>query len=537
MENIILIGFMGTGKTIIGRKLADRLNWDFIDTDSEVERVTGKTIPQIFKQFGESRFRSEEKLVVRKLGKRKHLVVATGGGTVLDSENVACLRENGILICLTANLETILKRVKAGQSRPLLSGKEDLKQKIEELLSVRSQAYSAADINIDTSFDKPDQVVEKIIQNLQERKKMQAPVDIYLDLDKRSYHIYIGQGLISSVDCYLKELNLGKRVLLVSNPKVFGLYGDLVEKNLSSAGYRVVPALAPDSEEAKSLEVAGKLYDLAYDNELDRQSVVIALGGGVVGDLAGFVAATYMRGVAFVQVPTTLLAHVDSSVGGKVAVNHGHLKNNIGAFHQPSAIIADTSSLAHLPEREFRNGLAEVIKSAAIRDEGFFRYLDDEMEHVLERDQSALERIVAVTAGIKASVVEEDEKDTGLRNILNYGHTVGHGIESASSFSLCHGESVSIGMVAAGHIAAAMGIAASAEVERLRALLVRAGLPVSVPERVNADAVVSAMNRDKKISRGRLRFVLLTRIGEAVMRNDVPMELVRETLLRSYAVA
>lgn len=171
MENIILIGFMGTGKTIIGKRLAERLNWDFIDTDIEVERVTGKTIPQIFKQFGEARFRSEEKLVVKKLSKKKHLVVATGGGAVLDSENVSCLRESGILICLTADPETILKRIKAGQNRPLLSGKEDIKQKIEELLSVRLQAYSVADLNIDTSSDQPDQVVEKIIQNLRSVKR------------------------------------------------------------------------------------------------------------------------------------------------------------------------------------------------------------------------------------------------------------------------------------------------------------------------------------------------------------------------------
>ncbi|HAU31868.1 MAG: 3-dehydroquinate synthase [Desulfotomaculum sp. 46_296] len=528
MENIILIGFMGTGKTIIGRKLADRLNWDFIDTDSEVERVTGKTIPQIFKQFGESRFRSEEKLVVRKLGKRKHLVVATGGGTVLDSENVACLRENGILICLTANLETILKRVKAGQSRPLLSGKEDLKQKIEELLSVRSQAYSAADINIDTSFDKPDQVVEKIIQNLQERKKMQAPVDIYLDLDKRSYHIYIGQGLISSVDCYLKELNLGKRVLLVSNPKVFGLFGELVEKKLSAAGYRVIPALAPDSEEAKSLDVAGKLYDLAYLNELDRQSVVIALGGGVVGDLAGFVAATYMRGVAFVQLPTTLLAQVDSSVGGKVAVNHPRGKNIIGAFYQPKLVLSDINLISTLDDRELRTGLAEVIKCAVIADREFFSWLVDHIGDLLDRRPEALTRAISTSCRIKAEVVQEDETESGRRAILNFGHTVGHTIEALSGYNLYrHGEAVAIGMAAESRLANELGILTKKDEERILGLIKKTGLPWELPGQLPIDQFMVSILKDKKVIDREYTFALPVRIGRAEVIKGIPEEVLR----------
>jgi 3-dehydroquinate synthase len=279
------------------------------------------------------------------------------------------------------------------------------------------------------------------------------------------------------------------------------------------------------------------LYGQLNEIGAERGTPLLALGGGVVGDLTGFVAATYFRGLPLVHVPTTLLAQVDSSIGGKVAVNHGMLKNNIGAFHQPLAIIADTSALETLPEREFRNGLAEVIKSAALRDEGFFRYLETAIEQIMGRDQRALEHMVAATAGIKSSVVEEDEKDTGLRNILNYGHTIGHGVESASSFSLCHGECVAIGMVAAGHIAIAMGMVSPVEVERLRALLLRAGLTVAVPESVDRDTVLAAMTRDKKILKKRLRFILPTRIGEVVMRDDVPMDLVRETLARSYAVA
>jgi 3-dehydroquinate synthase len=347
----------------------------------------------------------------------------------------------------------------------------------------------------------------------------------------------VGAGALKLVGDELLRLGFSGAVVVVTDEIAVALFGEAVESSLVAAGLSPEFIVIPPGEDRKSLDTAGMMYGRLNEMGAERATPLVALGGGVVGDLTGFVAATYFRGLPLVHMPTTLLAQVDSSIGGKVAVNHGMLKNNIGAFHQPLAIIADTSALASLPAREFRNGLAEVIKSAALRDESFFRYLETGIERILEREVQALERVVAVTAGIKASVVEEDEKDTGLRNILNFGHTVGHGIESASAFALCHGESVAIGMVAAGSIALSMGIIDSGEVERLRALLVRAGLPVTVPETVDMDAVLSAMTRDKKISKKRLRFILPTRMGEVVMRDDVPMELVRETLVRSYAVA
>ncbi len=347
----------------------------------------------------------------------------------------------------------------------------------------------------------------------------------------------VGAGACALVGDELQRLGFSGIVVVVTDDNVVGLLGAEVERSLVASGFRPEFIVIPHGEEQKSIDTAGMVYGRLNEIGADRSTPLIALGGGVVGDLTGFVAATYFRGLPLVHMPTTLLAQVDSSIGGKVAVNHGMLKNNVGAFHQPAAIIADTASLALLPEREFCNGLAEVIKSAAIRDEGFFSFLETEIESVMARDARVLEHIVAVTARIKASVVEEDEKDTGLRNILNYGHTVGHGIESASAFSLCHGEAVAIGMLAAARIAAAMGIAADAETERLRSLLSAAGLPTAVPVDVEAEEIVAAMGRDKKIQRGRLRFILLPRIGEAVIRNDVPMEIVRKALLRSYAVA
>jgi len=347
----------------------------------------------------------------------------------------------------------------------------------------------------------------------------------------------VGAGAIQQLGDELVRLGFSGLAVVVTDENVVGLLGEEVERSLVTAGFAPEFIVIAPGEERKSLETAGMMYGRLNELGAERATPLVAVGGGVVGDLTGFVAATYFRGLPLVHVPTTLLAQVDSSIGGKVAVNHGMLKNNIGAFHQPKAIVADTAVLASLPVREFRNGMAEVIKSAALRDEGFFRYLETDIGRILERDAQALERVVAVTAGIKAAVVEEDEKDTGLRNILNFGHTVGHGVESASSFALCHGEAVAIGMAAAGLIAHAMGMIALEDVDRMKALLLRAGLPVTVPESVEMGAVLNAMTRDKKISKKRLRFILPTRIGEVVMRDDVPMELVRETLVRSYAVA
>jgi 3-dehydroquinate synthase len=351
------------------------------------------------------------------------------------------------------------------------------------------------------------------------------------------YRMSVGAGALDLIGDELSRLGFAGTVVVVTDENVSSRFGDVVERSLQSSGFSPEFIIIPPGEEQKSLEAAGTLYGRLNEVGAERRTPLVALGGGVVGDLTGFVAATYFRGLPLVHVPTTLLAQVDSSIGGKVAVNHGRLKNNVGAFHQPLAIVADTSVLAELPEREFRNGLAEVIKSAAIRDEGFFRYLETQMDDVMRRNPDVLERIVAVTAGIKAAVVEEDEKDSGLRNILNFGHTVGHGIETASSFALCHGEAVAIGMVAAGRIAVELSLCAEAETERLKALLLRAGLPVAVPDGIDIEVVLSAMTRDKKIAKGKLRFILPTRIGEVVIRSDVPMDLVREAIVRSYAVA
>ena len=351
------------------------------------------------------------------------------------------------------------------------------------------------------------------------------------------YRLSVGPGALQTTGDELRRLGFRSTAVVVTDETVAALFGDKIERSLAEAGLSPTLISIPPGEERKSLETASMLYERLNQLGAERSTPLVAMGGGVIGDLTGFVAATYFRGLPLVHVPTTLLAQVDSSIGGKVAINHGMLKNNVGAFHQPLSVIADTSTLLHLPARDLRNGLAEVVKSAMIRDPGFFEFLEDNMDDILGQDSLTLEKIVAATARIKSAVVQEDERDSGLRNILNFGHTTGHGIETASGFALYHGEGVAIGMVVATRLAQTMGLLHESDATRLTTLLSRAGLPVSIPAHIDSAVVMSAMTRDKKRVGGRLRFILPTHVGDVVVRTDVPEQLVEDTLLNCYANA
>jgi 3-dehydroquinate synthase len=345
----------------------------------------------------------------------------------------------------------------------------------------------------------------------------------------KSYPVYIGAGQLVQAGRYLKERGFTGRLVVIADDAVNKLYGTVLGRELEDKGFQVSTLEVSAGEEQKSLENAGRLFQALSAIRAERSTPVLALGGGVIGDLAGFVAATYQRGVPLVQLPTTLLAQVDSSVGGKVAVDHGQLKNMVGAFYQPEQVIADTGTLKSLPAGELINGLAEVIKSAAIRDGVFFSFLEDNMGRIKSLDEAVLEEVVFQSVSIKAGVVAEDELDMGLRHILNYGHTIGHAVESASDFAIKHGNAVAIGMVAAARIASRLGMLDEGEAERLKKLIVRAGLPAGMPD-LDVDEVMQAMQHDKKVRAGKTRFVLLKSIGDAVITDDVPSDLIREVL-------
>jgi 3-dehydroquinate synthase len=355
-------------------------------------------------------------------------------------------------------------------------------------------------------------------------------IDVPVKLGARSYRIAVGAGLLSQAGPEISRLGVGRKVALITDPVIHGLHGLVVTRSLAGAGFDVTTVMLPEGERAKTLEVAERTWDRLLEAGLDRGSTVVALGGGAVGDLAGFVAATYMRGVHFVQLPTTLLAQVDASIGGKTAIDHPRAKNLIGAFHQPRLVLADTGVLQTLPEREYRSGLAEVIKHGIVLDAAYFDEVERNAAALAKREPQILERIVAGSCRLKASVIERDEHEAELRHVLNYGHTIGHAIEAVTGYArFAHGEAVSLGMVAEAGVAERLGLAATETRARQVRLLETMGLPVrevgEAPERV-----IEAMARDKKGKEGRVPFVLAPEIGRFRIVFDVPKPVILEAL-------
>jgi len=353
---------------------------------------------------------------------------------------------------------------------------------------------------------------------------------VKVELGINSYEIYVGSGLLAQTGHWLKESGFSGKLVIITDPTVKGLYGEALNQSLDKDGFNVTTLLVPEGEEQKSLETAGRLYHELTDCYAERATPILALGGGVIGDLTGFVAATYQRGVPLIQIPTTLLAQVDSSIGGKVAVDHGQLKNKIGAFYQPRLVIADINTLRTLPANELANGLAEVIKSAVIRNKEFFAFLEKNLDRIKSLDEKALEEIVFQSVKIKTEIVEKDERDLGLRSILNYGHTIGHAIESVSDFKVEHGRAIAIGMLAAARISNQMGILDKNELIRLKGVVEKADLPTEMPN-LEVEKITQAMKHDKKVWRDKIRFVLLKSIGSVFITDEVSSSLVKEVLV------
>ena len=355
---------------------------------------------------------------------------------------------------------------------------------------------------------------------------------VSVPLGERNYSILIGAGLLSKLGTECKKLGLGQRCAVITDANVERRYAQRAVASLHRAGFDPTVIRVPAGETSKSLSVVESCYDQLARHRLERKSFIVALGGGVVGDLAGFVAATYLRGIAFVQVPTTLLAQVDSSVGGKVGVNLKAGKNLIGSFYQPRLVLCDLATLRTLPRREFRAGLAEVIKYGIIFDAGLFRRLERELDKLLKLDRATLTDVIARCCEIKAQVVGQDETESGLRAILNFGHTIGHAIENSIGYGrYLHGEAISIGQVAAARLSARVLGLTDREVERVRRLFRRADLPTQIS--LNASQrhrLFQAMKLDKKVSQGEIRFVLAESIGRVRWGWKVPIGVIKEML-------
>jgi 3-dehydroquinate synthase len=347
-----------------------------------------------------------------------------------------------------------------------------------------------------------------------------------VNFGERSYPIYVGEDLLSQTGEILRRAGLGKKVGIVTDAKVGELYLKPVEESLRRAGFSVTVVSLPEGEEHKNLEAVSAIYDRLIRERFERGSFLLALGGGVVGDITGFAAATFLRGISYVQVPTTLLAQVDSSVGGKTGVNHKEGKNLIGAFHQPRLVLIDVAALGSLPRRELAAGLAEVIKYGIIADPRLFSFLEAEMENLLALQTAALTEVIAASCAIKAKIVEKDERESEYRAVLNFGHTVGHALESATGYErYLHGEAVAIGMIQAAAISVRRGLCDQDSFERIRRLIAKAGLPTEIAPRVEPEELIQCMEVDKKSEGGKIKFVLCEGIGKTRFYSLAPAEI------------
>jgi len=549
--NIFLVGLMGAGKTTVGRALARKLNKLFIDSDHEIEARTGVSIPLIFEIEGEESFRQRETEVIRDLSARSGIVLATGGGAIMRAENREYLKTRGTVIYLRASIHNILQRTSRDKNRPLLQT-ADPRRRLEELSRQREPFYrEVADIVIDTGRPNVQFLVHSILSQLdvqtdelaqelpqpgngspaghsglpfhlpvqssnffmnqQSTPSAPAPaVTLQVELGERSYPIEIGPSLLSDREL-IARLVSGKQVVVVTNTVVAPLYLERVSQTLRDAGKSVLEIILPDGEEEKNWASLMQIFDRLLGAKCDRKTTLIALGGGVIGDLTGFAASAYMRGVPFVQIPTTLLAQVDSSVGGKTGINHPLGKNMIGAFYQPQAVIA------------------EVIKYGAVIDAEFFKWIENNIDKLMARDNAALAYAIRRSCELKADVVRQDEREGGLRAILNFGHTFGHAIESGLGYGKwLHGEAVGCGMVMAADLSHRLGHIDAIDKERVCALVRAAGLPTEAPN-LGAQRWLELMQVDKKNEDGQIKFILMKPLGSHLIAG-APQEALLATL-------
>ncbi len=509
--NIVLTGFMGVGKSAVGREVAARLGRPFVDLDDLIEQKAGMSITDIFAQKGEKAFRAQEVMALREVAAQRGLVIATGGGALVDAANREMMARGSLVICLTASVSAIEARIGDAADRPLLAG-PDKQQRIVALMNERAAAYAEIPHWIDTSEKSISQVADEVIALAESGLggRLRLPVQLH---DGSGYDIMLGAGLLQEAPALLHERNLVGDVVIVSDENVAPHWSGPLLDAFAQSGGRATLVTLPAGEAHKNLASIARLYDEFLAAGLDRSGIVIALGGGVVGDMTGFAAATYLRGVRFVQIPTSLLAMVDSSVGGKTGVDLPQGKNLVGAFKQPELVIIDPDLLSTLPPDEFRNGLGEVIKHGIIADARLFAQLEGD-------GPASLESMIARALRVKIGVVQRDPFEQGERAHLNLGHTFGHAIEQVSGYTIPHGQGVGLGLIAAARLAAARGLCAPDIPQRVQDVVMRMGLPTQLTG-YDPAAIVAAMITDKKRKGGRVRFVLPRAIGDVGVYDDV----------------
>ena len=522
IKHIFLYGPPGAGKSSVGKALAERLRVPFVDLDLEIEKSVGQAIPQIMEDQGEPVFRDLETEILKRVANESPRVIALGGGALLREENRRYAEERGRVVFLETMIEALVERLQKDQNqRPLLA--DNLEQQLHALLEQRKGHYDSFPIRISLSgqstreFQKtPEQIALEIQQKLNLLCVHSA--------DGGIYDVIVQRDGFGSLGGFLRRRELGNPVAIIADETVANLYADGAVKSIEGAGYKVHLIPFPAGEKSKNMDTVMKLWREMLKTGLDRKSTVVALGGGVTGDLAGFAASTFMRGMNWVGVPTTLLAMVDSSLGGKTGFDLPEGKNLIGSFYSPKMVLADPRMLRTLPEEELRSGLAEVVKHGIIADPELFILCRRGIDLIKDN----LEEIIKRAMAVKIKIIEEDPYEKGLRASLNLGHTIGHAVELVSHFQLRHGEAVAIGMVAEAKLAERLTLASKGLSDAVAESLSALGLPILIPKELPRHELIRAMQMDKKKSNGLVRFALPVEIGRVELVDVTDLENVLE---------
>jgi shikimate kinase / 3-dehydroquinate synthase len=506
MAHIFLYGPSGAGKSTVGKALAHTLKLPFVDSDQVIEANAGMPIPWIMAEHGETVLRDQETVALKQIMKTQESVIALGGGALLREKNRVLVESSGSMIVLMAELSTLLERLQNdSHTRPLLAG--DLESKLTFYLENRAEHYASFPLKVLVDGKTIKQIVHQI-QVMLGRHHLSAMGE---------YDVIVGQ--VSNLTNFHMQ-----NPILVTDENVAKLHLEKLESILHAAGCELKSVILPTGEEHKNFETISYLWKSFLDNGLDRKSTVIALGGGVIGDMVGFAASTYMRGIQWVAVPTTLLSMVDASLGGKTGFDLPEGKNLIGSFYPPKLVLADPSLLHTLPERELRSGMAEVVKHGIISDPELFELCSRGLNWV----KANLEEIVKRAMAVKIKVIEEDPYEKGFRAALNLGHTVGHAVELVSKFQLRHGEAIAIGMVTEAKYAERIGLAKAGLADAIASTLSELGLPTSIPNGMPREEIIRAMRVDKKKNATTIRFALPVEIGKVELVGVKDLEKVLE---------
>jgi 3-dehydroquinate synthase len=520
---IFLYGPPGSGKSTNGQLLANSLALPFVDLDQQIEKRAGTPIPEIFDKEGESRFRQLEREQLRDMANLDWGVIALGGGALLDPANRALVEAAGPIICLTAHQEELLERLNSTSiERPLLvegKGGRPAGSRLVELLVERDSHYASFENQVDTVGKSPQEIVWEVQTRLgafhlrgmsKSDNGMPGPGSEWVRPHPVGYDVRVKYGVLDDLGYMLKLRGHSGSVALVADENVGAIYLNRVLASLQAEGYQTQATDFPPGESSKTLDTVSYLWQEFLEGGLERNGTVVALGGGVVGDLAGFAAATYLRGGSWVTLPTSLLAMVDASLGGKTGADLPQGKNLIGAFHAPQLVLTDPGSLDSLPQEELSSGMAEVIKAGIIGDPILFEMCSQGWQAIESNWNEIIRRAMAV----KIRVIEADPYEGGLRAVLNLGHTIGHAVELVSNYDLRHGEAVSIGMVAEAKLAEEIGLAKQGLADQIADMCSHLGLPTEIPEELSRMGILEAMQVDKKRAAGVVRFSLPKQVGD-----------------------